>query len=257
MAYVYRHIRLDKNVPFYIGIGSDSDYKRAYQLKNSRRNPIWNKIISKTDIEIEILIDNLTYEEAILKEIEFINLYGRLNINTGTLSNLTYGGEGTKGLIVKEETKNKLSQRFTGIGNPMYGKKLSKESIEKGRLKRLGKTAWNKGKKNIYSDELLKKMSDSKKGIFVGEKNGMFGKKHSEQSKAKMSENKRGKIAWNVGKKGVNGISNAKIVLNLENGIFYNSCKEASLIYDIKHSTLKSKLNGRMKNNTLLIYAPY
>ena len=100
MAYVYRHIRLDKNVPFYIGIGSDSDYKRAYQLKNSRRNPIWNKIISKTDIEIEILIDNLTYEEAILKEIEFINLYGRLNINTGTLSNLTYGGEGTKGLIV-------------------------------------------------------------------------------------------------------------------------------------------------------------
>jgi hypothetical protein len=30
MAYLYRHIRLDKNEPFYIGIGSDKQYKRAY-----------------------------------------------------------------------------------------------------------------------------------------------------------------------------------------------------------------------------------
>ena len=31
MAYIYRHIRLDKNEPFYIGIGSDVEgkYKRA------------------------------------------------------------------------------------------------------------------------------------------------------------------------------------------------------------------------------------
>ena len=32
MAYLYRHIRLDKNEPFYIGIGSNelNNYKRAY-----------------------------------------------------------------------------------------------------------------------------------------------------------------------------------------------------------------------------------
>ena len=29
MAYVYRHIRLDKNEPFYIGIGSDANYSRS------------------------------------------------------------------------------------------------------------------------------------------------------------------------------------------------------------------------------------
>ena len=29
MAYLYRHIRLDKNEPFYIGIGSDTNFKRA------------------------------------------------------------------------------------------------------------------------------------------------------------------------------------------------------------------------------------
>jgi hypothetical protein len=33
MAYVYRHIRLDKNEPFYIGIGSDSSFARANDFK--------------------------------------------------------------------------------------------------------------------------------------------------------------------------------------------------------------------------------
>jgi hypothetical protein len=35
MAYLYRYIRLDKNKPFYIGIGSDNkgQYKRAYNKK--------------------------------------------------------------------------------------------------------------------------------------------------------------------------------------------------------------------------------
>ena len=40
MAYLYRHIREDKNEPFYIGIGSDSTYKRANQTKKERRNKI-------------------------------------------------------------------------------------------------------------------------------------------------------------------------------------------------------------------------
>jgi hypothetical protein len=32
MAYLYRHIRHDKNEPFYIGIGSDNNYKRSKQV---------------------------------------------------------------------------------------------------------------------------------------------------------------------------------------------------------------------------------
>ena len=59
MAYVYRHIRLDKNEPFYIGIGKIPNYKRAY-LK-SIRNIIWKQIVAKTDYEIEILFDNLSW----------------------------------------------------------------------------------------------------------------------------------------------------------------------------------------------------
>ena len=35
MAILYRHIRLDKNVPFYIGIGKD--IKRAYSKSNRNK----------------------------------------------------------------------------------------------------------------------------------------------------------------------------------------------------------------------------
>ena len=42
MAYVYRHIRLDKNQPFYIGVGkNDNDLKRAFSKCN--RNSYWRK----------------------------------------------------------------------------------------------------------------------------------------------------------------------------------------------------------------------
>lgn len=45
MAYVYRHIRLDKNQPFYIGIGVDEggNYKRAYNF--IKRNNYWKNVV--------------------------------------------------------------------------------------------------------------------------------------------------------------------------------------------------------------------
>ena len=70
-CYLYRHIRLDIGEPFYIGIGTkgnslfktyNQEYKRAFTTK--RRNSIWNNIFNKTEIEVEILLDNLTINEA-------------------------------------------------------------------------------------------------------------------------------------------------------------------------------------------------
>jgi len=65
-GYLYRHIRLDKNEPFYIGIGgfdkTDFEYKRAYD--KTRRNNIWKRIINKTDYRVEILMDELSFIEC-------------------------------------------------------------------------------------------------------------------------------------------------------------------------------------------------
>jgi hypothetical protein len=47
----------------------------------------------------------------------------------------------------------------------------------------------------------------------------------------------------------------SKIVLDLFSGVYYNSAKEAAEYIGIKHSTLKSMLNGTNKNRTNLIYA--
>jgi len=152
MAYVYRHIRKDKNEVFYIGIGCSPNYKRAYETH--KRNRIWDRTVSLTEFEVEILFDELTWEEACEKEKEFIALYGRVNLGTGTLVNLTDGGDGGFGIVKSEEEKIKRSEKMkkqhswakndkrhkivenlklkqTGSGNSFYGKKHTKETLER------------------------------------------------------------------------------------------------------------------------------
>ena len=165
MAIVYRHIRLDKNEPFYIGI-SDKDEKRPYT--KSKRNKIWNDIVKKTDYEVEILFDDLTWEQSIEKEKEFIKLYGRIDNGTGTLANLTDGGEGSLNCSHTEESRKKISESKKGEKHHYFGKKLSNEHIIK-------MSEAKKGKK--LSDEHKRKIGEKSKG-----------RKHSEDSKRKISE---------------------------------------------------------------------
>ena len=53
MAYVYKHIRKDINEIFYIGIGNDKNYNRAYQKKC--RNVIGNILLIKLNILLILL----------------------------------------------------------------------------------------------------------------------------------------------------------------------------------------------------------
>lgn len=109
MAYVYRHIRLDTNDVFYIGIANHkrNDYVRANE--RARRSKWWKKIIEKTDYRIEILFDGVTPEFAKEKEIEFIKLYGRRDLGLGTLVNMTDGGDGLINRVFTAEYRKKLS----------------------------------------------------------------------------------------------------------------------------------------------------
>ncbi len=47
----------------------------------------------------------------------------------------------------------------------------------------------------------------------------------------------------------------ARLVINLENGIYYGCAKEAADIYDINYSTMRSRLNGKVRKKTSFIYA--
>jgi hypothetical protein len=132
MACIYRHIRLDKNEPFYIGIGNTE--QRAYSVKS--RNKHWQNI-SKNGYDVEILMDDLSWGEACQKEIEFILLYGRKDLNTGCLSNMTNGGEGQLNRVISQETRYKLGNK-RGIKESeesCLNKKIAAQKLkEEGRL---------------------------------------------------------------------------------------------------------------------------
>ena len=165
MSYVYRHIRIDKNEPFYIGIAKndDSNFNRAYYKNKSKRNKIWLDIINKTDYEVEVLFENLTWKEACQKEIEFINLYGRIDLGTGSLANMTRGGDGMVGIVRSEEYKLKLSERQKNGNSYWFGKKFSKEHKDKIVFHLLGRQV---------SEKTKNKISNSLKG----EKHQFYGK---------------------------------------------------------------------------------
>jgi hypothetical protein len=156
MCYLYKHIRKDNGDVFYVGIGlnSEDNYKRAYDFKN--RNRIWYSIIKKTDFSVEILFDGLSSEEIYLKEIELIKFYGRKIDRTGTLCNLTEGGEGFRKNHL-EESRNKIRNYFK---NKTY-EELHGENAEKEKNKR------REGVKKYWdslSDENRKKRTELNKG---------------------------------------------------------------------------------------------
>jgi hypothetical protein len=103
--YVYAHYKADTGEIFYIGKGRDN---RAYQKKKTDgRSEWWHRIVNKHGYTIKLLHENLSSEDALAKERELIQYYGRQDISTGPLINLTDGGEG--GLNVGELTRKKRS----------------------------------------------------------------------------------------------------------------------------------------------------
>ena len=205
--------------------GTGSGYLKCAYFSRAIKKYGWDNFIG------EVLVDNLTLEEANELETKYITEYDSTNRDKGY--NISLGGgnkhlsestkkklsEINKGKILSEEHKRKLSESHKGQIPWMKGKKHSEESRRKMSESRKGQIPWIKGKK--FSEESKRKLSESHKGQTPWNK----GKK--------MSESKPDYVVWNKGKTGVYSEEilikmGAKKVICLETGKTYISAREAS-----------------------------
>ena len=156
--YTYAYLREDRT-PYYIGKG------RGWRIYCTHRVIK----VPKNKSLIIFLKKNLTEAEAFKHEIYMINVFGRKDLGTGILRNLTNGGEGSSGAIHSEETKKKISVASTG-------KTLTEETKKKMSESKTGVPRTEKTKKKIseahinktHTEETKKKISEALSGRFLG-----------------------------------------------------------------------------------------
>lgn len=177
--YTYAYLRED-GTPYYIGKGKGN---RAYtkHWRSKSKGGYFNPPKDKS--RILILKNNLTEEKAFKHEVYMISVFGRKDLGTGILINLTNGGEGCSGAKRSEETKIKMR---TPKKITINMKKPKGEEHKK----KLG--LHRKGKK--HTEEARKKMSDAQvRRIITDEfrekiQKSRMGRKHSEETKQKIRE---------------------------------------------------------------------
>lgn len=206
-VYVYRN-PLKNDEIFYVGKGKGSrksfhldEAKKSVGSGSHKTNTIKSILTAGLEPVIEIIDEQL--DEAVAFELEMflISEIGRRDLGTGTLTNLTSGGEGSSGYIHSTESKAKISEKLKGReitpenkerlsnlfkngGNPMLQDGIAEKTS--------GANHWNFGKpavnKGIPMSEEQKKLLSE---VTSGDKHWNYGKTHSAETVAKMTGLKR------------------------------------------------------------------
>lgn len=182
--YVYRWLRPDTGAVFYVGKGrGDRD------LQRKKHNKIVTRIVAKLERlglqhTVERIRGGLTEAEAFDLERAEIAKFGRVNNGTGTLANMTDGGEGASGVIRSAETRAKLSASLKGNTN-MLGRTHAPETRAKIGATKLG-NKYFEGKS--HSAEARAKIADAARG-----NKNMLGKERSAETRKKLSVANTGK----------------------------------------------------------------
>lgn len=236
MAYVYLHIRKDNDKPFYVGVGgllSFDNYQRANAINSKglkSRSEFWKNTVNLYGFYVKIVLDNCSKEEAFLKEVELISLYGRYDIQTGILVNHTNGGDGRIG------SSKQINKK---CGEKNIGKKWTEDrrnGIKVSKIKK-PKIAWNKG---------ISHTEETKEKLKAAAKNRL---PMSEFTKLKIKNSNKGRT---LTKEHLNKLG--KKVIDVNTNIIYLSCSAAAKVLNIPKGTLNSRLIGKCKNNTTFKY---
>jgi hypothetical protein len=171
--YIYGDYKFDYE-PFYVGKGKGNrldDHIKEYNLKNVKL--IKTKTIKKILNEgLTPIINKLKYDliedDALILEKEIITLIGRINFNTGPLTNLTNGGDNNSGRYITDEFRNKQSN----IMKEYY----KVNPIPKDVCSKISNILLSK--KMIRSDETKHKISLKNKGHKMSSEQRLFLKKN-------------------------------------------------------------------------------
>jgi len=120
MFYTYAYLRED-GTPYYIGKGRD---RRAYQKHGCHNPPTKNRI--------EILDYFEKEQDAFDEEVRLIKHYGRKDLGTGILRNLTAGGDGNAQYDTLEEALESKKE----VQRRAQQKKINKDREEHNRKRR-------------------------------------------------------------------------------------------------------------------------
>ena len=261
--------KIDKNGKWKNYLGSGRAFKEAI------------KKYGKENFTRDIVAYAYSAEELNKLEEEWVDKYNATQ--SRKFYNLVNGGGTVTGLKLSDEAKAKLSARFSGKGNYFYGKRFLKsdngfynkkhtpESRERMSCSRKGKIPWNKGKTNIYSEDVLDKMRRAKIGRKLsethkdnirkaqsGENHPMFGKKHSYETREKISNSTKGRTSPNKGKslseetkkklsQSKMGQGSIKVFCITTNKIF-DSIKDAGEFYNCNKSSITQCCKGKRKS---------
>lgn len=228
MYYIYILNNPIINLPFYIGVGKEnrkSNTRREHQHKKDairlregkklkkpnkhKLNTILQILDSGLDVQITIHKYFNNEADAFNEEVRLIAQYGRKDLGTGILTNMTDGGEG----CVNQSLETRLKRSNTMKGRPSntkgytYSQPYSEERCRKISLANKGKPGPNKGKKlgpawnkGISLTAEQKKNMGAPKGRIPWNK-GLT--KETDPRVAKNSESTskgcKGRIPWNKG----------------------------------------------------------
>ena len=206
---VYLHRKQTNNEIFYVGMGG---VKRVY---SKQRSKIWEDTVKKYGYYSVVIANNLSKEDAFELECFIIKELGRKDLKTGSLVNMTDGGEGNMGLSCSIEKRRKYNMS-----------KIERNSEWKRKISEA-----HKGK--IFSKETLKKMSNAK-----------IGKKTSEETRKKMSISNRSEEIGGV-KVSMFCFYTGELLKN------FDSIVKAAVYIERPNSCISNQMKGRSKYTTL------
>lgn len=178
----YYNDKIMFNQPFYVGEGCKNRINSHFTTKNLTKDTLKNRIIKKIQKEnIEVirvvLYKDLSKEEALKIEGNFIKIFGRICNKSGILSNiLDYGNlKNYSTEFKKGKTNEELYGKEKAISINQNNSKMLKEKYNNGEI-----TPYWKDKK--FSENTKIKISNSLKN-----NKRRLGKKHSESDKINIS----------------------------------------------------------------------